>query len=87
MVFLNAAHTLNGASVAHIALQQSPFNRFQVVVAKILQCRCDNGAHRQEIAPILQRLLSKLLSLARQLLDLENQAAQGWCILMGYNSG
>ena len=83
MVFLNA-HTLNGESVAPL---QPPVNRFQVVVAKILQCRCDNGAHRQNVAPILQRLLGKLLCFARQLLNVKYKAAQCWSILMVNNSG
>ena len=76
MVFLNAAHTLNGASVEHVALQQPPLNRLQVPSPKVAQGSCDDGPHPLFSAAVLQCLLGELLGLARQLLNFENKAAQ-----------
>ena len=86
-MFLNAAHTHNGASVEHVALQQPPLSRLQIPSSKILQGSCDDGPHPLFTAAVLQRLLGELLSLARQLLNLENKAAQCWSVLMVNNSG
>ena len=76
MVFLNAAHTLNCASVIHVALQQPPLNRLQVPAAQVLQGSCDDGSHPLFCPPILQCLLGELLGLARQLVDFQNKAGQ-----------